>query len=327
MSEDTTAAAGTAGGDTAAADIDKKPPADAGGANLGDAGDKGGGTALGGSDDAGAGGADTPAGFPENWRELLAGDDTKELARLKRMSAPADLHKAYRALEKKVSSGQPIAPLADDAKPEEIAAYRKAAGIPDKAEGYGLAFPDEWKPNEADKAGLAAFQEYALAKNMTPAAAKTAFEFYASNMAAAESQRAEKSLEANNEAIAELRGEYRGSEFKRNMKIAEDFLAQHFDGEEKALDEVLNTALPNGVKIKNYPPFVKGLVKMARSYADEEVLIGGDGAGGGKSIDDEIAELRTKSLDGKLTKSEDDRYNQLLAARIARDNRRSARAA
>lgn len=58
-----------------------------------------------------------PADWPEDWRSKVAGEDAKELARLQRMGSPADVWKAYRALEAKISSGQLKQGLKPDATP------------------------------------------------------------------------------------------------------------------------------------------------------------------------------------------------------------------
>ena len=63
------------------------------------------------------GGADFGGGF---W-DLVAGGDEKELARLKRMASPADMHKSWREMEKRQSARPTQTALAADASPEEVA--------------------------------------------------------------------------------------------------------------------------------------------------------------------------------------------------------------
>ena len=72
-----------------------------------------------------------PQTWPDNWRQEMAGGDEKELKRLERMKAPTDVYKSYRELEKLKSSftPPPKRPTADSS-PEEVAAYREAAGLP-----------------------------------------------------------------------------------------------------------------------------------------------------------------------------------------------------
>lgn len=271
--------------------------------------------------------ADDGAGAADDWRAAY-GEDKEVQKLLARLASPAEVAKKLLNQEKTLRSRSALPTLPEGATEQEIAAHRKALGIPEKPEGYGLSFPEEWKPTDADKAGLSAFQEYAHDKGLTPAATKAAFEFYAQHMASGQAARAEAASEATLENLGELRAAFPGREFKRNMTIAEDFLAKHFEGSEQALDMVLGATLPNGVKVKSFAPFVKGLVQMARSYADEEVLISGDGGGGGRSLEDEKDALLDKSAAGRLTKAEDARLTQIyeaITAKEARAGRGSAR--
>lgn len=290
---------------------------------LGDDGTGGDGGA--GEGEGGAGG--TPS-WREDWRESLAGGDEKELARLKRFASIENYHKSNRELLKKFSAGQTGSTLPDDAKPEEIAAYRKAAGIPEAPEGYGLAYPETMKPTEADAAVLGEFQKHMHAAHVPPAAAKAAFDFYLKNMGDGATAKAEAIQQATAQNLAEVRSAMPGAEFKRNMTLTQDFLAKHFDGSEQALDTVLDAVVMSEhgpVKIRNYAPFLKGFAGMARSYADDEALIGGDGAGGGKNIDDEYKDLVTKSVGPtRLTAAEQTRLTQLAEARAKRDHGRAA---
>lgn len=299
--------AGSAGGD------DLRRPA------LGDDGSGGGGADTGGAAEGG-----TPPTWREDWRETLSGGDDAALKQLKRFASPENFAKSYRDLQRKLSTGSTAAALPENATDDEVAAYRKAQGVPEKADGYGLAWAEGIKPSETDTATLAGFTEFMHGRHVPPGSVKAAFDWYQQHVATAATKHLEAMQEATLENLGELKAAYPGREYKRNMTITEDFLGKHFDGDEAALDlvlgaEVMTKAGP--VKIKNFAPFIKGMVAMARSYADEEALVGGDGNRGGKSIEDEIAELRTKSVDGKITKAEDARLNDLYAARVARENR------
>lgn len=317
MSDDSSAAAAAAaaaGAGTATLVTEQKPV---------DIALAGGGTDDGGDDTGGQAAAPT---WREDWREAMSGKDEQLLGLVKRYASPENFARAFVEQRKRLSAGQYTAPLSEGATEQEIAAYHKANGIPEKPDGYGFAFPETLKPTEADNAVLTAFAEHMHAQHVPPGAAKAAFDFYTKRAAEGRAAREEFEAEANNESILDIRQEY-GRDFKRNMKIAEDFLAKNFEGSEQGLDLVMNATLSNGVKVKNFAPFIKGLVQMARSVADDEALIGGDGASGGKSLEDEKAELITKSIAGKLSKSEDARLNQIYeqqAAREARNGRAQA---
>lgn len=318
MSDDASAAA-TAGGDgnVAPETTETKPVASALAVAAGD--DDGGGDPP----------AGNPAATPENWRAILSGGDEALSKLVNRYTTPQNFAKAFAETRTKLRSGQHAQPLAEDATPEEIAAYRKAVGVPDAPEGYGFAFPQDSGATEADAAVLGEFSKFMHDRHVPPAAAKAAFDFYLSRMTEGRAAREEAAQEATLENMAQLRSAFPGRELQRNFRIADEFAQQHFTehDELEAFNEVMQARLPNGVRIMDYAPFMKGLFKAARSQADEEALYGGDAGGGGRSIDEQIAEYRAKAVAGKITKAEDERYNQLLAARINRDERRGNRAA
>lgn len=295
-------------------------------------------TALSAGGEGGGTPAPAPAGdgapsWPENWRELAAGDDAKALTRLQRMSTPADLFKSYREIEARVSRGQ-IATLPDDATPEEVTAYRKTLGVPEAPDGYGLAFADGTQVSDADKETLASYAKAAHDLHLPPGQAKALFEWYGKQQAAAVQQRNEAAEDATLKSLADLRGEFKGREYDRHMRITDEFLMQHFGGEPEmleALNSVLTMRLPNGVPVMYSAPFMKGLFKMAAAHADEEALIGGDIIGSGKSMDDEYQELIresvTKPSEFHKNAAKVARLDQLAAARVARDERASRRSA
>jgi hypothetical protein len=262
-----------------------------------------------------SGDADSPSPWGENWREALGRGDAARMKRLERYATPDAIADALLATQDRLRRGAQMPLLPDDATEDEIKEFRKANGVPDKASDYGLAFPDGTTPSEAEKLRLSGFQEFMHSKHIPPAHVKAAFEYYTAVQEHAQQERVEQVTEMNAQAVAELRKEYPGREFKRNMTIAEEFLSRHFEGDEAALDQVLQAYLPNGMQVKNFPPFIKGLVRMGRAGADEEALIGGDGSGGGKTIDEEYRELTAIV---KPTQQQQDRMLALSEARQAR---------
>lgn len=315
-----------AGGDAAV--IEKDPPGGDDAAAAGDVGaggDQGGGDAAVLESLAEGDEGDAPASpWPEDWREQIAQGDEDALKALKKFGSINGVWKKLVNQEKLIRSGaHKAAPtLGDNPTPEEVAAYRKAAGIPEAPEGYGLAFPAELKVGEAQKGILAGFQQFAHERNLPPAAVNAAFDWYKQHIAQTAEAQAEAVKEWEIEARAELRKEFPAqADLKRNLGIANEFLDQH------DLIPLMQATLPNGRPVVYDPTIIKAIIAMARSYADEDALIGGDGAGGGKSIDDEIAELVNKSAGTRLTEAEDARLTQLYEARVARDERRGRRAA
>lgn len=114
--------------------------------------------------------------WPENWRQLVAGEDKKELERLGRFPTFPDVYKSFRNLETKLSSGQYKQALAADASPEDVANWRKANGIPEKPDGYFEHIPEGMVLGEEDKNALELFAAKLHEKNATPEIFNTVME-------------------------------------------------------------------------------------------------------------------------------------------------------
>lgn len=69
-----------------------------------------------------------------------------------------------------------------DAKPEEVAAFRKALGVPDKPDGYGIKKPDQLPEGVVwDDAKVSKFTELAHKHGIPAAAVKEIIEYNIAN--------------------------------------------------------------------------------------------------------------------------------------------------
>jgi hypothetical protein len=116
--------------------------------------------------------------FADNWTSKLPeelGDYRNGLAKFKTV---ADFAKSYQGLEQKLGSNAKMVAIPDDkSKPEEVAEYRKAMGIPEKPEDYKLMpekFPEGVTP--WPKELIAPFETIAHKFNVPPAAMKAFME-------------------------------------------------------------------------------------------------------------------------------------------------------
>ena len=75
-----------------------------------------------------------PADWPADWREKLAGEDTKFLGRLKRYQSPQSFAKSWLDAQSKISAAKPEKPSGDD--PEALSKWRASVGLPEAPEGY-----------------------------------------------------------------------------------------------------------------------------------------------------------------------------------------------
>ncbi len=305
-----------AGGDAASEQEDKRADQGADAANGGDGDDVAAkaGTSLSALADDGASGA--PADWPEDWRERLAGGNDAALRALKRYGGVEGLWKKLQNQEKLLSDrSQHRGPtLPEHATDEQIAEYRKAMGIPDAADGYGIEFSPQYPATDADKAMLAGWLEHAHTRNMTPAQAREAIAFVERWSTQAREEQVAAAQRERARISAELRREY-GADHKRNLALADEFLTAH-----PGLAKLVN---PNAPDLE----VVRDIVSIARAAAPEDALYGGDGAAGGKSIDDRINELLDKSGARTMTKAESAELDKLYELRVARDSRRQTRAA
>ncbi len=76
----------------------------------------------------------------EDWREKLAKGDEKKLKSLQRFASPEALTDSYMSAAERIRSGELKTVLPKDAKPEELAAWRKENGIPETPDKYDLTF-------------------------------------------------------------------------------------------------------------------------------------------------------------------------------------------
>ncbi len=203
--------------------------------------------------------AATPADWPADWRVKLAGEDKAYLKTLERYASPADMSKALREAQKKISSGDigKKAPAAD-APAEEVAAWRKENGIPDDPKGYDTDLGNGLVWGEADKPFLDDFTAFAHGKNMAPAQVKEMLGWYAKTQeqAATERQQADGSFHV--ESDASLRKEW-GVDFKRNLNAIGNLLGT-VDG---GADWILTSRTADGKLLGDDPRFVKWLASTA----------------------------------------------------------------
>ncbi|MGA0595610.1 hypothetical protein [Enterovirga sp. CN4-39] len=236
--------------------------------------------------DGGDGGSPAEAAWRDDWRDRLveklpAAEREKELARLKRFASPENVYKSLRELERKQSTGALKAALPENPSPEEVAAYRKANGIPDNPDGYGLAFPETIQADDGLKSDLAGFQKHMHDANVPPSAVKPAFDYFMKMTQDAAQRRHEAAKEAKVNNLVELRSEY-GKDFKANVSAANGFIAKYAG--EKAPD-LVGLQLADGTVLGDHPEFIRFAVNAGLELAEDGAIETGGGASGGSMLD------------------------------------------
>lgn len=275
--------------------------------------------------------AEPTSWIPPDWRERLAGqlpetasDDertehTKLLADLKRLNSPADMAKKLREQNKYISSGDLKKALPKNATEAQIAEYRKANGIPDAADKYGLSVPKDMTPSPVDEVMLASFAEHALRTNQTPEQAKAAADAYFEARQVAHERVMEANITARDEAVEVLR-----SEMGPDYKPAKDGVMAMLQSQDaEAMRHIVEAVGPDGVQLLNRPEVMRMLMGQARTLGFVGSAVVPAGGDLGMSIDAEIEKINATMFNIDGTKNPAywqsqktiDRMSQLLQAR------------
>lgn len=150
----------------------------------------------------------------QDWTADLP-DDLKETG--KRFASKADAVRSIIDLRKRESQ---VRVPGKDAKPEEIAAYHKAIGVPDKPEAYEFFDAEGFEVTDEVKAERAEWGKRFQALGISKDAAKKLSQFVTEDQ-----QRSYDNLIASDKKFAEeqeaaLRAEWKGEEYERNKTLA-----------------------------------------------------------------------------------------------------------
>lgn len=266
--------------------------------------------------------ADPAAGYwPADWQKKIAGEDEKELKHLGKYASPEAIWKKARSLEQRLSSGELKTALPKDAKPEEIAAWRKDNGIPEAPEKYdlkGIEISDEGRPT------VDAFLKAAHAANMTPEQTRAAIAFQQADSAARATAQAEQDNNQRIEALDVLNSEW-GAGFRQNVNMVEGFL-ENFP---VAVRDLLKGGrLSDGTGIFNNPDVLRGFVAAALAVNPAATLVPSGGGDPAKGIDEAIASAEKFMKEHRSEYNKDEkRQADLRSMYEAREKLKSRKAA
>jgi hypothetical protein len=262
-----------------------------------------------------AGKASAPK-WPDDWRSQLADGDEKTLKKLERYTSPKEVAKALRAAEQRISSGELKPTLPKDAKPEEIAQWRKDNGIPEKPEEYDLKFDNGLVIGEEDKPAVDEFVKAMHGTNATPDQVKAGLGAYL-QWREQEVQRIAET-DADEKAATEdaLRAEW-GGEYRRNLAAINSML----DGAPSGVKEMLSGARSGKSAVFNNPQVVQWFAQIARELNPAATVVPG-ASNPGSAISDEIAQIEglmgdraSKYWKGPEAEKLQQRYRDLVSVR------------
>ncbi len=251
--------------------------------------------------------ADPTAGYwPGDWRDKVAAGDQKEQERLARFASPADLYKQNRELEKKLSSGGLKPVLAKDATPEDVAAYRKAHGIPEAADKYDLS---DVKVPEHDKEFMDGILKAAHDAHQTPAQIKPVIKAFFDLAAKSKEKMAELDSQVGKAAEDELRNEW-GQDYRRHTNLINGLM--DLTGDPKLNEALMNGRLADGTLVKHSVPMQKFLLQLALINNPAGVVVPSHNGNPMQGLDDEIGKIEKTMRTDRKTYDRDTKMQERL---------------
>jgi len=276
---------------------------------------------------------ETKGYWPEDWKHKMAEDASagdekayqKELRRLDKLGAtPADIYNAYRAIETTWSSRKFIKLPGEDAKPDDVAEFHKALGVPETPDGYlkDLQFDDGLTLGDWDKPAVEDFAVAMHEVGAPPDTVKAALHWYL--MTQEEEAAALDESDDSFRRVSEqaLKNEYGNAYRRYTNNIASLFHSapggMDLDNEESVYARVLGGRLADGKVIGNDPDVIRWLATLANNLNPAGSVVE-DAAASGRSVEDEISALETRIREDRRGYFKDEaaqaRYRELLGAR------------
>ncbi|PST27205.1 hypothetical protein C7U60_02665 [Mesorhizobium plurifarium] len=223
------------------------------------------------------------------FRERLAGGDETILKQLGRYKSIDAISRAYReAYNTAKNGGAKLPALTDKSTPEEIKAYRDAHGIPEDPSAYPGDFRQDFRATDTDKAILGEFKTAMHARNVPPAAAAAALDWY-QDFATAQQQELDGNLaRVAKETQSALRNEW-GGEYDGNIGAAQQLMTSHLGKD--GFEEMMGLRLMDGSRLQDNLAFVKMMAQLGGDYYGGNAIMTGDVETTAKTVQERIDEL------------------------------------
>ncbi len=255
-------------------------------------------------------------GWPADWRQKYSADPTIQ-KRLERYGSPKAAIDALFAAQTRISKGDLLPTLKENATPEEIADYRAAHGIPDSPAGYDLALPNGLVIGESDKPMVDEFLAAAHAQHMHPKLVQETLGWYFDKQEQALAAQESRDTEARMACLDKLREDF-GPEYKKEVKVAMAVLEMV---PEDVRDNFLGGRLANGTLIGNDPSIIRWLNSLSRELNPLATVAPGSGTNAAQAVETELGNLRKMMGDhksdywkGPMAAKHQARYKELIGA-------------
>lgn len=272
---------------------------------------------------AGDGEVTTPADWPSDWRERIAGSNKDYLKELSRYDSPPGVWKKVKNLEKALSQRAVDKPRPTDEEAEELKAWRAEKGIPEAPEGYieKLELANGKVLGELDKPVAEQFAKFAFENDIPKGITDKVINYQLEYVEGLQAQQAEQDETFRDESLTALKEEY-GADYKRNINAISTLFT---DAPEGLVDRIILGRTADGRKFGDDPEVVKWLVGIAKAANPAATLVPQGGGDSTKGLEQQIAEIESYMHTNRAEYFKDEakqtRYRELLDARAKLQSR------
>jgi len=207
---------------------------------------------------------------------------------LKRYDSPRAALDALFAARQRIDSGEVKAALPKDATPEQLTAWRKDHGIPEKPDGYLEKLPAELKLEDSDKQVLAPYLETLHKHNIDPATAAELIAVRAQALDKMVETRVQDDEKMRVATEDQLRAEW-GNDYRANINNIHSMLK---GAPPEVAEAFLSARTPDGNPLFGTKEAVQWFAQLARTINPFGTLVGGDGGAlDQKGVDARITEI------------------------------------
>lgn len=253
-----------------------------------------------------------------DWRKAVSGGDETIAKLLDRYAAPDAFGKAHHEAVKKISAGEFAKPLPKDAKPEQIAEWRKANGIPEKPDQYFEKLPNGRVIGTEDKPLFDSLAARLHARNAPPDLVHEIVDFYYADIVDKETTSLADADKKEAQDFEDAMRKAWGDDYRSNFNHLNNWMEGLPDGVKKALDGFG----ADGRKLKNNPDVMQWMAGLAREFNPAGFVTPGGNESVMQSIDQELAKLTQMSADqhseywkGPMADKHQKRMRELLTAK------------
>lgn len=201
--------------------------------------------------------------WPEDWRDKLAGGDDKLKNLLSRYTAPDAFAKAFKELRTAYDSRKPAkeeTDLPENPTDEQLAAYRKSRGVPEKPEDYEFEVPEGKELSDGEYDILMDFAKAMHAKNMPAAAVKDISSWFLEYEDIVAQKNADNAHQARMETEEKLRAAW-GADYRPNINLMSNVLQEHLGA---GASDFLSRQFVDGSRLGDNEQFIRLMADLAR---------------------------------------------------------------